>query len=212
MLNKANFKLWTPSLFKALIITLVSFSGFYTQLAYADVPDAATMLENLVSNVPQFMQLVTATAYVMGIYIMYKGVMGLKNFGEQRNMMASNQELKGPLILLATGAALMYLPSSVQAGLTTFWSDPNPYGYVTDATDEFSVLYQDAFLLIQLLGTVAFIRGLLVLSQLGGGAQGASLGKGLTYIGAGVMCINLHDFLNTINGTLGITGIVSNTN
>jgi hypothetical protein len=212
MLNKANFKLWTPSLFKALIITLVSFSGFYTQLAYADVPDAATMLENLISNVPQFMQLVTATAYVMGIFTMYKGVMGLKNFGEQRNMMASNQELKGPLILLATGAALMYLPSSVQAGLTTFWSDPNPYGYVTDATDEFSVLYQDAFLLIQLLGTVAFIRGLLVLSQLGGGAQGASLGKGLTYIGAGVMCINLHDFLNTINGTLGITGIVSNTN
>jgi hypothetical protein len=170
------------------------------------------MLENLISNVPQFMQLVTATAYVMGIFTMYKGVMGLKNFGEQRNMMASNQELKGPLILLATGAALMYLPSSVQAGLTTFWSDPNPYGYVTDATDEFSVLYQDAFLLIQLLGTVAFIRGLLVLSQLGGGAQGASLGKGLTYIGAGVMCINLHDFLNTINGTLGITGIVSNTN
>jgi hypothetical protein len=212
MLTKNNFKLWTPSFLKAFILTLVSFSCFYTQLAYADVPDAATMLENLVANVPQFMQLTTATAYVMGIFIMYKGVMGLKAFGEQRNMMASNQELKGPLILLGTGAALMYLPSSVQAGLTTFWSDPNPYGYVTDATDDFSVLYQDAFLLIQLLGTVAFIRGLLVLSSLSGGAQGASLGKGLTYIGAGVMCINLNDFLNTINGTLGITGIVSNSN
>jgi uncharacterized membrane protein HdeD (DUF308 family) len=153
---------------------------------------------------------VTATAYVMGIWFMYKGVLGLKTFGEQRNMMGQNEHLKGPLIQLGVGAALMYLPSSVQAGLTTFWSDPNPYGYITEATDDYSVLYQDAFILIQLLGTIAFIRGLLVLSALGHGGQGASLGKGLTFIVAGVMCINLNDFLNTINNTLGITGIITN--
>jgi hypothetical protein len=216
MLNKIDLKKYLPSLTKAFFLSLVSFSGFYTQIAFADVPDAATMLENLVSTVPQFMQLVTATAYVMGMWFVYKAVLGLKAFGEQRNMMAQNEHLKGPLIMMAVGAMLLYLPSSIQAGLTTFWTTgdlggvSNPYGYVTDASDDFSVLYQDAFILIQLLGTIAFIRGLLVLSALGQGGQGASLGKGMTYIGAGVMCINLNGFLNMINGTLGITGIISN--
>ncbi|MES2218098.1 MAG: hypothetical protein V4501_06780 [Pseudomonadota bacterium] len=211
MPNKINKYL--PSLTKAFFLSLASFSCFYTQLAFADVPDAATMLQNLISQVPQFMQLVTATAYVMGIWFIYKGVLGLKAFGEQRNMMAQNEHLKGPLIMMAVGAALLYLPSSVQAGLTTFWGDsnfPNPYAYVPASNDDYTVLYQDAFILIQLLGTVAFIRGLLVLSALGGGGQGASLGKGMTYIGAGVMCINLPGFLDTINGTLGITGIITN--
>jgi hypothetical protein len=199
-----------PMILKAAILTALSFSAFYTQLAFADIPDISTMLANLSTSVPQFMQLVTASAYVMGIFFIYKAVIGLKMFGEQRSMMASNEGLKGPLIMMAVGTCLLYLPSSVQAGMTTFWTDPNPYGYVTDSPDQWTTIWQDAIMAVQLIGTIAFIRGLLTLNQLSGQGQPGTLGKGLTYIAAGVMCINLNDFLAAVNGTLGITGVISN--
>jgi hypothetical protein len=199
-----------PMFFKAAMLTVLLFGGFYTQLAYADVPDLSTMLENFAGSMPQFMQLVTASAYVMGIFFIYKSIIGLKQFGEQRSMMASSHELKGPLIMMAVGTCLLYLPSSVQAGMTTFWTDPNPYGYVTDAPDQWTTIWQDAIMVIQLIGTVAFIRGLLTLNQLSGQGQPGTFGKGLTYIIAGVLCINLNDFLTAVNSTLGITGVISN--
>jgi hypothetical protein len=104
------------------------------------------------------------------------------------------------------------LPSSVQAGLSTFWSDSNPYGYLNEASDQWSTVYQDCFLVIQLLGTISFIRGLVILTHMSGqGAQPGTFGRGLTHIIAGTLCINLYDFLTAINGTLGVTGISSGT-
>jgi intracellular multiplication protein IcmC len=206
-----NLKTWAPSLIKTFTLTVIAFSGFYTQLAYADVPNVATMLANISADVPQFMQLVTASSYVMGMWMIFRGVSGMKAFGEQRSQMSTHTELKSAIVLLTVGTGLLYLPSSVQAGLTTFWTDPNPYGYVTEASDDFSAMYQDAFLVIQLIGTIAFIRGLLTLSQMAGHqGQPGVLAKGFTYIIAGICCINLNDFLAAINGSLGITGIISN--
>jgi intracellular multiplication protein IcmC len=197
--NNAFFK--RPLLFKVLII---SASLFYASSAYA-VPDAATMLMNLANSIPDFMRLITACAYVMGITFIYQGILGLKEFGESRTMMTSSHSLKGPLIMISVGTALLYLPSSVAVGLNTFWSSPNPYGYEAATTDQWSTLYQDCFLLIQLIGTFTFIRGLVILTQLGGqGGQPGTFAKALTHIIAGVLCINLYDFINGVYNTLGL--------
>jgi intracellular multiplication protein IcmC len=169
------------------------------------VPDAGTMLMNFAQSLPNLMKLVTALAYVMGIFFIFKGVMGLREFGESRTMMTQGHTLKGPLILIFVGTALLYLPSSVSAGLNTFWSAPNPYGYVEETTDQWSALYQDCFMIIQLIGTIAFIRGLVILTQLGGqGGQPGTFGRGITHIIAGTLCINLYDFLSAISTTFGL--------
>jgi intracellular multiplication protein IcmC len=199
-----------PPFFKAIVLTLIGYISFYMQVGYAaSSPDASTMLANFTATVPQFMQLVTATAYVMGMYFIYKGVVGLRAFGESRTQMSGQHELKGPVILMTVGTFLLYLPTSVQAGLSTFWTDSNPYGYLTETTDQWTTMYQDCFMIVQLLGTVSFIRGLVILTHLSGqGAQPGTLGRGVAHIVAGTLCINLYDFLNAINGTLGITGVI----
>jgi hypothetical protein len=205
MVSNRSFLQQKSLYLKTLFIALFSFALFYTQIAYA-VPDVGTMLMNFSSTIPQLMQLITALAYVMGMYFIFKGVMGLREFGESRTMMTSHHSLKGPLILIGVGTALMYLPSSVQAGLTTFWSDPNPYGYIQETEDQWATLYQDCFLIIQFLGTIAFIRGLIILTHLAGqGGQPGSFGKGMTHIIAGALCINLYDFLNAVYTTLGLS-------
>lgn len=190
---------------KAFLSLALIFASIYPSLVFAvATPDAASMLSNLADTVPQFMKLVTAMAYVTGMFLIIRGLIGLKQYGESRTMMSSQQDLKGPLILMAVGTALLYLPTSVTAGLTTFWTDPNPYGYEDHSSDQWATLIQNCFLVVQLIGTIAFIRGLLILTQLGGHAQPGTLSKGVTHIIAGALCINLYDFINAINNTLGI--------
>ncbi len=192
------------AIFRVFIVLL--FSNALAQVAFAQTTtsDAATMMANFAATVPKLMQMVTAIAYVLGMYLIFKGVMGLKTFGEQRTQMSLHTELKGPLILLFVGAALLYLPSSVQVGMTTFWSNPYPYGYLAASQDQWTSVYQDAFLIIQFIGTIAFIRGLLLLTQLGQQAQPGTFGKAMAHIIGGIMCINLYDFLTAVNTTLGI--------
>ncbi len=195
---------------KSFFLTLFASGVFYTQLAYADVPDVGTMLENFSATVPQFMQLVTAIAYVMGIWFVTMGISALKEFGESRTQMSAHHSLKAPLIYLGVGALLLYLPSSVQTGLSTFWQDANPYGYVSEATDQWTTMYNDCFMIVQLIGTISFVRGLVIFTKLAGHGGGeGGFGRGLTHVIAGILCINLNDFLAAINGTLGITGLTS---
>jgi len=168
--------------------------------------DLSTMLINLSQEVPNLMRLVTAIAYVMGFFFTYKGILSLKEYGEARSMMSTQHDLKTPLLYLFVGAALLYLPSTVQTGLSTFWTNPNPYGYVSSATDPWTELTNACFLLIQLIGVIAFIRGLVIFTHLGGqgGHQPGTLGRAMAHVIGGILCINLYDFLQAILGSLGI--------
>jgi len=169
-------------------------------------PNAETMLVHLTNSVPSLMRLVTAIAYVMGFFFIVKGLLELKKFGEQRTMMSGEHHFGGPLIYIFVGTMLIYLPTSVRTGLATFWSGSvNPYAWKTSATDAWSLLSNSIFLIVELIGVISFIRGLILLSHLGerSGAQGA-FGKAMVHIIAGVLCINLYGFLDVISTTLGL--------
>lgn len=167
---------------------------------------ASDMLTNIANQIPNVMRMVTAIAYVLGMYFIIYALMKLKEFGEARTMMSSQHHLKGPLIYLAVGTLLLYLPSAVQSGLTTFWTNPNPYEY-EENTSQYAGVMSNALVVVQLFGTIAFIRGLVILSHAGeqhGGGQN-SVGKGLTHIIGGVFCINIYQFVQMVFATLGIS-------
>ncbi len=199
-------------LIKILSITLCVSGLFYTHSAYAisfepsGSTDVSTMLINLSKDIPNLMRLVTALAYVMGFFFIIKGVMELKAFGESRSMMSHEHHLSKPLMYLFVGALLIYLPASVESGLNTFWTSPNPYGYLgNESADNWTDLTNSVFMVIQLVGTIAFIRGLIILTTVGGhGGQPNSFAKAITYIIAGVLCINLYQFLQAVFTTLGL--------
>lgn len=208
MLPNKLVKILSASSFKALILGLFSLCSLNPLLAFAadpNAPDVATMLVNFAQTVPTLMMMVTSITYVMGMFLIFKGIMGLKQYGEQRTQMSSSHSLKEPLILMIIGTALLYLPSSVATGFNTFWTDGSPLAYIPPSTDQYSVIYQDAYMVIELIGTIAFIRGLLTLSHLGGQAQHDTVSKGLAFVISGILCINLYSFLQVLGATLGIT-------
>lgn len=175
----------------------------YNGLAWNSSPDASVMINNIAGQVPILMHMVTAIAYVMGMYLIFMGILKLKQYGEARTQMSGQHHLKEPMAFLIIGALLIYLPTSVQLGLQTFWSNPVPYGYTTDQ-NYFVQLYQSVFLVVELFGTIALVRGLLMLSKAGGGhGQPGQFAKGVTHIIAGLLCINLYGLVQVILETLG---------
>jgi intracellular multiplication protein IcmC len=167
---------------------------------------AQTMLINFAKSVPNLMRMVTAIAYVMGMYFIFYGVVKMKELGESRTMMSREHSIWGPIVLLTVGALLIYLPTSVQVGMSTFWTNPNPYGYEdAEKSDQWAQFFAVCFTIIQLVGVIAFIRGLVILSHMGGGhAQQGTFSKGLTHIIGGIFCINMYETVQVILVTLGV--------
>lgn len=164
---------------------------------------AETMLINIAQQVPSLMRMVTAIAYVLGMYFIFHGIVKLKHMGEMRTMTSHEHSIVTPIIFLSIGAFLLYLPSGVQVGLSTFWTQPNPYGYL-QSEDQWSQFLNDCFLIIQLIGTISFIRGLVILSRLGSHSGQPVFAKGLIHIIGGILCINIYQFVQVIMATLGI--------
>lgn len=194
---------------KSVLYSLMVSLIFYTHCGYAlsVVPDLNQMIQNLSNTIPNLMALVTAISYVMGIFFMIKAIFWLKNYGEQRSSHSSESEktLMGALAVLFVGAGLFYLPTMVQVGLTTFWTHPNPYGYADESSDAWMEVLRAVFLIIQLIGTIAFIRGLVILSHVGGSSHGrGELGKALAHMIGGILCINLYGFLQAVFNTLAL--------
>lgn len=172
---------------------------------YAAQPNVGTLLANLAKAMPNLMKLVTAFSYVAGMYMVYKGIMELKKFGEQRTMMSHQHELKGPLIYLFVGAALLYFPTTVNVGISTFWNYSSPLSYISDEGDAWQDTISAALLVIQLIGAIAFIRGLLMLTQMAGqGGHSNVFGKAMAHIIGGIFCINMYGFVKIIINTLAL--------
>src|SRR5688500_2018733 len=111
-------------IFPLLLVIFIFYNP--TARALSITPDLNQLVQNLSKTIPTLMELVTAVAYVLGMYFMVKALFGLKNYGEQRSShsMESEKTLMSALVVLFVGAGLFYLPTMMQVGLTTFWTDP----------------------------------------------------------------------------------------
>jgi intracellular multiplication protein IcmC len=194
-----------PFIFMAFISILSYGSAAFAQ-ATTSLPniDAAQMLVNLSNSVGSLMQLTTAISYVLGMFLVIKGIFALKEYGEHRTHGSSQQgSLKTALMLLLAGSLLIFLPSSVQTGTSTLWATtPSAIAYVTDTNDQWSQVISSVFLVVQLIGTIAFIRGIVILSHSGEGHQQGAFGRAMAHIVGGILCINMYAFITTVLNTL----------
>jgi intracellular multiplication protein IcmC len=193
---------------KALLSALWFTGIFHSSGAYAassSVPSLSMMLINFSAVVPSLIQVVTAGAYALGMFFMVASLMGMKHFGEMRTMMSQEHSLSGPLVEFFVGASLLYLPSTIQMGLSTFWVSPNPYAYLDAVTDQYTVFINACYSIVQLIGLIALVRGLLILKKVGSGRSQETLGKALAHLMGGVLCINIYSTLQMLEATVGWT-------
>jgi intracellular multiplication protein IcmC len=146
--------------------------------------------------------------------IFVKGVMMYKVFATQTFSSAQKGELMAPLVHLAIGAILIYLPSTQQTSLQTVFGTTS-MGAASDlfAYQSFSSVayWQDISEVVvsytKLVGYIAFIRGWIILSRMGhSGNQPGTVGKGIIHVVGGILLVNVVDTFNIIACTMGYGG------
>lgn len=206
----------SEQILKAFIFTLFTCCLFYTESAYAiDTSQLSLdkLIDNLGTNIPSLMRLATAFSYVAGLYFMVVGIKEFKHFGESRTMMSQEHGLKKPITYMVIGAFLVYLPTSIATGLYTIGFKPNGLGYIPTTKSAFTNLLTNSLLIIQLIGVISFIRGLIILTHTAGhGGQPGQFARGITHIIGGILCINMYDTVWMIAYTFGLQSVLDQIN
>ena len=172
------------------------------------IPNIADMLANIDSQLPALWEFITALAYVSGFFMMFKGVYHLKQYGDPHSQMSGGKDLRPAIVTFIIGAILIYFPSMLQVGVTTLFGQNGMMAYPTSSPidQSFSELGQTIVYIVQFVGAVAFLRGIMYMHKIGSGqAQQGTFGKSVTHLVGGTLCLNVVGTANVIASTLGIS-------
>ena len=167
----------------------------------------AEMLQALNADLPAITTLITAASYLIGFWFFFRGIYKLRQYGELRTMMASNTDLRDPMMLFAAGACLLFLPTIISIAESTFFSNytatPISYG-VLNAKTEWEMTERVVLALVRLVGLIAFIKSVMMLGNLNSHSGGQNtLGKALTHMIGGVMAMNINATIDMVRATFG---------
>lgn len=171
----------------------------------ANIPegtDISEMIINIAETLPPVLAMVSAASYIIGISMVIKGIFKLKEFGESRTMMSSHLSAMPSIITICVGGFLIFFPSSIEVGMQTIFNYSNPLSYSSeDATTQ--ELIDSIVMIMQIIGSISFIRGMLLIkSSTGQGAQPGSFSKGITFVIAGILAINIYGTWEVLVNTI----------
>jgi intracellular multiplication protein IcmC len=190
-----------------IIVTLIGL--FCCGTVYAQntgtTTDALQMLIHLSNSYPNITKLIYGAAYLMGLIFMIRAVYMLKVYGEQRSMMSTQTNLRGPITLIVVAAVLMWLPSGLHMMIMTAFGHEYVLQYQTSPSNPLGQAGMYALVyLIQIVGLISFIRGWVYLAQGASGGQGQhTTGKALTHIIGGLLAINVVELTNILWNSFG---------
>ena len=178
------------------------------------------MIVGFVTNIKSpLISLVSIIAVVCGTWMMIHGVMKASKYGVDPKSNSINSIIANLLfgaVLMSVGTSLnTVLGSLFGAGVTsngtTITSDAvTKWKFVSDVgggAASFGAAVAAALTFFQLIGIIAFVRGLLILKKVVEGGGNASMAQGLTHIVGGALAVNIASFIQIMDATFG-TGII----
>lgn len=150
--------------------------------------DLIQMLTHLAQSSTGIQRVVSAFAYVLGIYFIFHAIGRLKVISNARPNSPSQVKMLVPIAYILTGAMMIFLPTMVQVASNSFFGAANVsvLGY-----GKFNVLdlNKAMYLLINMAGVIWFVRGCVLIAH--GSNPGFKHGKkGWVFLIAGILAIN----------------------
>src|SRR5690606_14213024 len=121
-------------------------------------------------------------------------------------MMAASTSLKPTGIYWIMGTLFIFIPSTYESFLVTFFGDPIPavMSY-SPSNDLDKKALKTLIMVVQLFGLIAVARGINFLSHLTQQSQPGTLGKAINHMVAGTFAINIVGFTKVVLKTLGVS-------
>lgn len=143
--------------------------------------DITQMIGNISLSFLPLQKLVTSFGYILGIILFVSGLYRLTKIHKR-----SQERLAVPITLMLGGAALLYLPTSIEVLSNTFFGMTNPLGYASyDPYDINSAMR----VMIQTAGLIWFVRGSVLLIHASDPHEKHGM-KGFMFLIAGIIAIN----------------------
>lgn len=175
------------------------------------------MMTNLVENIKDpLVFLISMVAFLAGTIFMMRGLQKATKYGADPRA----NSLTAILSNIIFGALLFTIGQTLDIVMATLFgsSDLATFDAMGSAIDnmfasagdttQMKAALRAAFTFFQLIGMIAFVRGLLVLKAHAEGDSQKTVTQGLTHIVGGAMAINIYQFLQMVNDTFGF-GLLS---
>jgi intracellular multiplication protein IcmC len=190
------------ALIKPVLTILISLLLFGCGANSGDI-DLAQMMANIAESMPDVLAMVTAASYIMGFTIVMMGIYKLKEYGEARTMMSSQVSIWPIIITLSVGSMLIFFPSTIEVTMQTLFDYSSPISYSGTSGSESDELISDLVIIMQIIGAISFIRGLLLLNTSSHrGAQPGGFSKGITFVVGGILAINMYGTWEVLVNTI----------
>lgn len=151
-------------------------------------PNPAIMIENFGTLAIIFQSL----SVMFGVGLFMGGMFVLKKYGETRTFMSQHMTIAAPLMMLFAAVMMLLLPTMINTALFAFWGDYTPEHY--DGSGGGWHEYVPVVLIfVRLIGVGSFMRGIFLLSRVGGqhGGQQGIIGKSLIHLFGGILLIHI---------------------
>ena len=159
--------------------------------------------QTLTQNFEIIADIMQSIAVLMGVSLTLGGLFQMKHYAEARSMMSRN-EGGGAVAMIVCGAILLALPSFIGTGLSAIFAQTSPLAYEGD-TSGINGLFVPIIILVRLVGVGAFMKGVLMASRLGSQhAQPGTMGKAVTHIVAGILCVNVVQTIDLLKQIFGM--------
>ena len=174
--------------------------------SFFGTPDIVTMLENLDKSIPYLFYMVGGLTYLFGITLVLSAIWKFKKWGEGVSMVAQ-KDAREPIMHLAIGVLLIFAPSTMRTLLVTVFGTGSIFSYIPTIPDLSWQLASDTVIaIVQFVGFVAIVRGLLHLHKaVGGQAQQNMFSKGIIHLVGGVLSMNIVGTKDILYSTLGLS-------
>ena len=165
--------------------------------------DLLNMLLSFAESLSGLSYLVTASTYLLGIFLISSAMYKLKALGDSRSMMSQQMDISGPIVKMLVGAGLIWWPTLIDVTTYTFWGTNSPLSYQPSYGYELDSAIEVAFEIIRLVGIIAFIRGWYYLVKSGEQGGEITVAKGLTHIVGGILAYHMGATVRVLMNTFG---------
>lgn len=178
---------------------------FSTSVLAQEAPDPITMLLTAGESIPGLWNLVQAICYILGIGMVGVGIFKLKELGVHGRQ--SGVTPKTPILFLGAGAALVYLASAVDTMMVSMFGHTNIMAYTGPGflTEEARKASRVVVGFINLVGLIAVGRSLYMVREIGEGRSNTTIGRVVTILIGGILCMNIVELGHVLAKTLGLS-------
>ena len=146
--------------------------------------DIVTMIGNLSRSLESVDYLVAAMSYLIGLVMIISGIMKLKKVALSGGR--GQDHYMGTIGLIAAGAALLFLPTTIHVMSYTLFGSQNILSYANYNSMD---IFQSMGILIKTVGLIWFVRGCVMLVHAGEPGEDNAL-KGLVFMIFGIFAMN----------------------